>query len=66
MRPIEINSVVETYNDRVVVKDYITRNYDDGTKVQNVVINSYAVTLYGNNGQLQDYTSKGNVVDKMI
>lgn len=66
MRPIEINSVVEIFSDKVIVKDFVTRNFDNGTKVQSVEISSYTVALYGNNGQLQDYTSKGNVVDKMV
>ncbi len=66
MRPIEINSVIETYNDRVVVRDYITKNFDDGTKVRSVEVKTYDIALYGSSGQLQDHTSKGNVIDDMI
>ena len=66
MNLIEVNSIVETFNDRVIIKDYITKNFDNGLKVQSVEISSYAVTLYGNNGQLHDYNSKGNAIDKMI
>ena len=66
MRPIEINSVIETYNDRVVVRDFITKNFDDGTKVRSVEVKTYDIALYCSSGQLQDHTSKGNVIDDMI
>lgn len=63
MTPIEINSVVETYNNRVIIRDYKTKNFEDGTKVQTVEVRSYAITLYGSNGQLEQHSSKGDKVD---
>lgn len=63
MRPIQIISSIETFNDRVVIHDHKIRNYEDGTRIDTLEIRSYPISMYGPDGKLDSYPSKGNILD---
>jgi hypothetical protein len=65
MIPIQVDTSYSWVGNNFIITNYKTKTFSNGLELQTVERMSYQVSLYSSTGEMAQYTSKGNVIDKM-